>query len=335
MRVAVIYNEPEVSYYTAAGEQAAVEGVVVEAAAVKQALEELGHEVTCLGLHMPSDDARQDLARLETDIVFNLFEGFAGLPGSEADIAGILTDLGKNYTGCPAQALKLCLDKPRTKRVLSAGGIAVPDFQVLSAGTFSQFHLAYPCIVKPVGEDASHGITTGSVVHDYVSLKNQFDKLLTVYKAVDILIEEYIGGREFNVTVTGNSRPWILAISEIVFSLPPGMPEIITYEAKWEKDSVYYRGTQPVCPAAVSENDEFTIAAVARKSYRLTGCRGYARVDMRMNERGELYVLEVNPNPDISPDSGAALQARTAGLDYTAFIGKIVSLAIEGDQGEL
>ena len=335
MRIAVIYNEPEVSYYTAAGEQAAVQGVLIEAAAVKQALEKLGHEVTCLGLCMPVYNAGQDLRRLETDLVFNLFEGFTGLPGSEADIAAMLAELGMNFTGCPAHALKLCLDKARTKRVLSAGGVTVPDFQVLSAYTLMQFRLCYPCIVKPVGEDASHGITAASVLHDYTALKNQFDMILTAYNASEILVEEYIRGREFNVTVTGNLRPWILSISEIVFSLPPGLPEIITYEAKWKKDSTYYLGTQPVCPAVISEEEEYTIASVARRAYRLTGCRGYARVDMRMNDRGELFVLEVNPNPDISPDSGAALQAKAAGLDYTAFIGKIVSLAVEGDQDEL
>jgi D-alanine-D-alanine ligase len=252
MRITVVYNLPEFSYYDTAGEREAVEGVVVEAAAVQQALENLGFETSCLGLGLPPEDAGHDLENLETDLVFNLFEGFAGHPGSETDIPQLLTDLGIRYTGCPPQALRSGLNKAETKRILGAGGVRTPRAQVLSADTVSRFNLDFPCIVKPAGEDASHGITEESVVYNYQSLQNRLEKVYNLYKNSEILVEEYISGREFNATVIGNTIPRVLAVSEIVFSLPPGMPEIITYEGKWNKDSVYYRGTTPVCPAELT-----------------------------------------------------------------------------------
>ncbi len=330
MRIAIIYNKPVTSYYSTAGEQEAVAGVLTEVAAVRRALIELGHSVTCVALDVPLEAARKKLSKLQTDLAFNLFEGFCGYPGTEPDIPEILSELGITYTGCPPQALKLALNKARTKLVLRDGGIDTPDFQLLSPENLSSFRLKYPCIVKPNGEDASHGMSAESVVGDFPALEKQIARVIHIYGGEETLVEEYIEGREFNTTVIGNKSGSVLEISEIEFSLPQGIPKIITYEGKWDPDSEYYRGTTAVCPAQISEDEWQHIASIAETAFGLTGCRGYARVDMRMDRQGRLNVIEVNPNPDISPDSGSVLQAKVAGLDYTQFIDKIVSLAMEG-----
>ena len=335
MRITIIYNKPASSYYSGTGEEEAVKGVLAEAAAVKKALLESGHQVASIPLSLPFGDAREILDKLKTDLVFNLFEGFPGYPDTEADICRVLADTGIFYTGCPAQALRLALNKAETKSLLDVGEINTPHFQLLTPATLSDFILKFPCIIKPNSEDASHGITEDSVVNGFRELETQIKKVAAQYGTGDALVEEYIDGREFNTTVTGNNRKQVLAISEIEFSLPPGLPSIITYAGKWEVESQYYKGTKPVCPARVTENEKQRIIETAEQACTITGCRGYARVDMRLDGQGKVYVLEVNPNPDISPDSGAALQAKTVGMTYTEFIESLVLLAMEdGGRGD-
>jgi D-alanine-D-alanine ligase len=267
------------------------------------------------------------LASIDADLIFNLFEGFPGQPETEALVPRYLEENGIPFTGCPSAALRLCLDKAAVKVLLGGAGIPTPDFQLLNPDTLHMFRLGYPCIVKPRGEDASHGISQSSVVRDRESLLKQV--AVATGTRGNALVEEFIAGREFNATVMGNSRRIVLPPSEIAYSLPPGVPEILTFSAKWEPDSAYYRGTQVVCPAEVTERERKRIEKLALAAFRLLRCRGYARVDMRMDGKGRLNVIEVNPNPDISPDAGAARQACAAGMTYTGFIQRIVKLALE------
>jgi D-alanine-D-alanine ligase len=166
------------------------------------------------------------------------------------------------------------------------------------------------------------------VVTDSVALENQVARVSHLYRGM-ALVEEFIGGREFNVTVMGNGELTSFPISEIAYSLPPGMPKILTYSAKWEPQSAYFRYTRVICPAEIEPEMRERIDETARSVFSLLGCSGYARVDFRLNGGGELNVIEVNPNPDISPDSGAARQAKAHGMTYTQFIEAIVMFALE------
>jgi len=289
---------------------------------------ELGHYVTVIALSPPYEQVRNILTSLDVDLVFNLFEGFPGEPQTEAVVPEILAGMGMPFTGSPAPVLKLALDKAKAKKLLLTEGIPTPDFQLLSPQKMRLFRLKYPCIVKPVGEDASHGITAESVVNDFSSLEKRVRAISDLYDE-QALVEEYIGGREFNVTVIGNARYTVLPASEIVYSLPPEMPALLTFEAKWEPESVYYQGTKVICPAEITRKEQISVHDTALAAYRLLGCSGYARVDMRMDEKKNLNVIEVNPNPDISPGAGAARQAAAAGMSYTKFIDTIVRLAPE------
>jgi len=327
-RVAIIYNEPNLSRYDARGEQIAVIGVLDAVEAVHNALLELGYEAVRVPLASSLDQTREKLSELETNVVFNLFEGFCGYPETEAEIPDILSALGIPYTGCPGGALRLALDKVKTKVILRAAGIKTPDFQLLNPETLPMSRLSYPCIVKPRVEDASHGLSERSVVYDFASLKEQVANVSSFYGG-QALVEQFMNGREFNVTVLGNQNCTVLPVSEINYSLPHGMPRILTFAAKWQPDSLYFQGTKVVCPAEIGTRVREHITQTALNAFHLLGCRGCARVDMRLDEEGRLNVIEVNPNPDISPGSGAVCQAEAAGMTYAQFIEKIVQLALE------
>ncbi|MBN2239225.1 MAG: ATP-grasp domain-containing protein [Dehalococcoidales bacterium] len=329
MQIAVLYNKPETSRYTQANEQEAVNGVLAEVSAVQKALNELGHRTETIGISLSDNSFEYTLQRLRPDLVFNLFEGYSGLPETEPEIPDMLDRIGLRYTGCPPKALKLALNKSVMKLVLGQNGIITPRSRLIKRSGERKIDMSFPCIVKPDNDDASHGLSMTSVVHDVDSLSRQLDRVFQTHGYGEVLVEEYIDGREFNATAMGNDDIFVTEVSEIIFSLPEGMPKIITYSGKWDEQSDEYRGTTPVCPAKLTESERDYIFGIVKKSYIASGCRGYARIDMRMDSKRRVYVLEVNPNPDISPESGAALQAQAAGMDYTAFIKKIVDLAME------
>jgi D-alanine-D-alanine ligase len=265
--------------------------------------------------------------------VFNLFEGFCGYPETEALVPEILFQTGIPCTGCTGSMLRLALDKAKVKVILKAAGIRTTDFQLLNPRILDMFRLGYPCIVKPRSEDASHGLSAESVVDDFAALERQVSLVSSCYGG-GALVEEFIDGREFNATVLGNSECVVLPMSEIAYSLPSGMPRILTFAAKWQPDSLYFQATKAVCPADLEAEERKRITETARAAFKLLGGKGYARVDMRMSKDGELNVIEVNPNSDISPGSGAVRQAEAAGMTYNQFIERIVQLALDGKNNE-
>jgi D-alanine-D-alanine ligase and related ATP-grasp enzymes len=184
-------------------------------------------------------------------------------------------------------------------------------------------------IVKPLREDASIGIENSSVVCDIESLRQRVAFVVKTYNQ-PALVEEYIEGRELNVAIIGNERPTILPISEIDFSkLPPNYPKIVTYNAKWVEGTAEYIGTVGTCPAKLTSGVEQRVRDIARQAYMLMEIRDYARVDIRLNASNTPYVLEVNPNPDISRDTGFARSARAAGMTFEDMLAKIIETALE------
>lgn len=326
-RVVIVYNEPDCGRYLNVGEGIAVLGVLETVEAVYQALLELGSEVQKLPLRPPLELAGKELRAINADLIFNLFEGFSYDPQTEAMVPEILSEVGMPYTGCPPKALRLALDKARMKVMLHNRQIPTPDFQTLRPGTLQTFRLEYPCIVKPRREDASHGLTSQSVVSDFAALARQVKAVSRDYGGC-ALVEEYIDGREFNATVFGNVEYTVLPPSEIVYALPDGLPRILTYEAKWQPGTLFFQGTRAVCPADIGPQELVVINQTAVAAFKLLGGQGYGRVDMRFDRAGRLNVLELNPNPDISPGTGAARQASAAGMSYAEFIAKLTGMAL-------
>ena len=326
--IGIVYNDPVPGAYDSLGEASAVVGVLDAVAAVSQALRTLECEVVTLPLRPPLSEAEGQLAKLKVDILFNLFEGFDGMSESEATVAGLLENLGIPLTGSPSHTLLLCQDKSQAKQVLRSCDVATPDWQVLYPETLGDFALGFPCIVKPLGEHASHGISEKSVVESRSALKRQVDAVCKAYGKPS-LVERFVTGREFCTLLVGNDHPVVFPIEEMIYALPSGKPRILTFAAKWTPKHGYFRGTKAKCPAEVDAELGQKIERLALCCFIALGCRGYARVDMRQDTDGQLMVLDVNPNPDISSEGGARLQVAAAGMEYVHFIREILSLAKE------
>jgi D-alanine-D-alanine ligase len=189
--------------------------------------------------------------------------------------------------------------------------------------------MKFPLIVKPSREDASIGIEPSSIVTNANELRKRVRFVIEEFDQ-PALVEEYIDGRELNVALLGNRKPVIFPISEIDMStLPKAYPRIITYNAKWMKGTEEYLHTKGVCPALLTPELESEIKSMALTAFELIGCRDYARIDFRLSKDHQPYILEVNPNPDISDDAGFARSAMAAGLTFDDLAGKIVECALE------
>ncbi len=276
----------------------------------------------------------EELPRLTPpDVVFNLFEGLGGVGNGEAEVTGIVELLGLPVTGSPAQCLSLVRDKARTKWLLAGAGLPTPEFVLvdergpLDVGRLDALLARGPVIVKPAHEDASLGIGRDSIVTEFSALAMQIERVRSRYGPV--LVERFIVGREFNAALVAFDEPELLPLAEIEFcgSGDRGW-QIVTYEAKWDAGGPEDRATPPRCPAEVDRGTEDRIGGIARSAFRLTGCRDYARVDLRMDGQGQVYVLEINGNPDIGPSAGLARALRAGGWSYADFIERIVQTAL-------
>jgi D-alanine-D-alanine ligase len=301
-----------------------------EVAAVEESLRGGGYNPYVMSVDYFTRDLVQTLAKISPRFVFNLCEEINGDPELEMCVAGLLEIMYIPYTGSGPLALGLALNKFRVKQLLRAAGIPSPRGFLHSPGRKLLLrNVRFPVIVKPVHEDASLGINEDSVCFDAEGVERQAAYVHDAY-GQEALVEEYLDGREFNISLMGNGEVRVLAVSEIDFSgLPEGHPRIVSYRAKWDEESEMFRGTVPVCPARLPKRLENRIREIALRSYRCIGCRDYARVDMRTDKRGCIHVLEVNPNPDLSPQAGFARAAEAAGFSYAEVVLEISRLAIQ------
>ena len=326
----ILYNPANISQFEGSEEKIYPANVLrEEVGAIEESLRAGGFSPCVLAADQFSRELVQTLARLAPKFIFNLCEEINGSSELEMCVAGLLDLMGIPYTGSGPVSLGLALNKFRAKQLLRSAGVPTPRGFLSSAGTFRPpRNMRLPVLIKPVHEDASLGINSSSVCHDWKSAERQAGYIHEYYRQ-DALTEEFLDGREFNVTVFGK-EPTVLAVSEIDFSgLPPGEPRIVSYRAKWDEESPFFTGTKPICPAPISKRIGRRLSQIALLSYRVVGCRDYARVDMRMDHRGRCFVLEVNPNPDISPKAGVARAARVAGYSYSDLILRIAQFALE------
>lgn len=262
------------------------------------------------------------------DVIFNFVESIEGISNYEYCMAALFELLGYQFTGNLPVCLGNCLDKGRAKKILRSNRINTPAYFVIPHSpkiSLKNFTLKFPVILKLLTEDASIGISEFSVAKNLKEVKARADFLFSNYRR-DVIIEEYIDGRELNVAILGGK---ILPVSEILFNgLPSDLPKIVTYDGKWIADSVYYENTKPSCPAKLDKATRKDVEKTALAAFEALGCRDYARVDIRLNNDNVPYVIEVNPNPDISMDSGFARAAAAAGLTYTQLLTAIADLAL-------
>jgi len=304
------------------------ESVLFRLDAIRGALLSLGYKVKTLEAQGELLSLVKTIQSSGADLIFNLCEEFRGCTGMEMNIAALLELMEIPFTGSSAFVLGFSQDKGKTKSLLAHYGLPTPAYRVWVPAEMGRVEgLRFPLIVKPIKEDASLGIDNDAVVHDFKTLRQQVKKIHQAYKQ-PALIEEYIEGRELNISIIGNEKPLALPVSEIDFStLPPGIPKICGYSAKWLENSQEFVHTVPRCPAELSPKLAKKVVRVSLQAYRTMECRDYARVDIRLSPEGIPFVLEINANPDISPDAGMIRSSRTAGFTYPEFIGRIVELA--------
>ena len=304
-------------------DQKDVAAVMTNVSDIQGCLRRAGHDVSQHPVQLGDVSWLRRMQRL--DLVFNLCEGVNGLARYE-DLAVAALELTRvPFTGCPSWPVTICHRKHIANTLLAAAGVPVPPF-VLARGITPPTGLRYPVIVKPSGEDASVGIDAGAVCTTRKALRDRLAKLCEQWD--EVLIQEYVPGREVNVGFVGRD---IFPISEILFDrMPAGAWPIVTYAAKWDTGSAEDLGTQPICPATLTPELTRRVTQAARQAWdSLTGSKGYGRVDLRITEQGEVYVLEVNPNPDLSVDAGLARMGRTRGWDYSALSLKVVEEEVQ------
>jgi D-alanine-D-alanine ligase len=326
VRVLVLYNKPVLpaNHPDAASEREVLHAVD----AVSTALVQAGFKVSRLGMGHDPAALIAGLRAEKPTVVFNLFEGTGDDANTETYVAGLLEWLDIPFTGSPSRTLVVARNKHWTKSLLRGAGLPTPDALVVDGLPIADFSLNWPVIVKPATQDASVGLDQGSVVTNLTSLEKRVALLLESY-GPPVLVEEFINGRELNVALIEVPDLVTLPISEILFTdKDPEYWPIVTYDAKWAPESRDFQATPSRHPANVSPRLARRVTALARQAFRLLGCRDYARVDFRVRSSGKPYILEINPNPDLSPAAGFTGGVTSAGIMYAQFIVDLVKTAL-------
>ncbi|MDX2193946.1 MAG: ATP-grasp domain-containing protein [Gemmatimonadales bacterium] len=260
----------------------------------------------------------------KADLVYNLCEGINGHARYEDAVVHALELAGVPFTGCRAWPIVVCHRKHVANTLLAAHGIPVPGCYLAGANKLPA-DVPLPAIVKPNAEDASVGIDGGAVCSTRRALRQRVAQMLEQFE--EVIVQRYVAGREVNVGFVGRE---VLPISEISFEkLPEGQWPIVTYAAKWVPGSPDDLGTEPQCPARLPADVQRRAVAVARQAWEhLCGAEGYGRVDMRIDDDGQPWVIEVNPCPDLSSDAGLARMARARGWAYEELVCRIADEAL-------
>ena len=297
---------------------------------VVRALKVLGHEVRVIGVHDDLTPIRSTMDEFKPTITFNLMEAFDDVVVFDQNVVSYLELLKVPYTGCNPRGLTLSRDKALAKKLMAYHRIPVPDFLVVPLGQKAKLpkRLQFPLIVKSLTYESSTGISQASVVanDEQLAKRVQFihDTIMT-----PAIVEEFIDGRELYVGVMGNDRLVTFPVWEMSFSkMTDNNWKIATERVKW---SVKYQKKHGIDTALASLSDEQAgkVQHLAKRIYKALDLSGYARVDLRMKDNGEMFVIEANPNPQLAQGEDFAESASRAGVSYAKLIERIISLGLQ------
>ncbi len=298
-----------------------IQAVLASVTEVERVLARGGHDVRRIPIN-------PDLAWFDeirgADLVFNLCEGIGGISQLEYAVSSAIELTQIPYTGCSAWTATICHRKPVLNAILQAQQLPIPRWFTPDGGVVpSDWEL--PSIVKPAAEDASIGIEQDSVVTTQTGLRNRVEHIEALHGRA--FVQRYVEGREIAVGFVGQHT---LPLSEIDFGrLPEGAWPIVSFSAKWHEGSEEYVGTEPICPAKVDAELARRLVTLAQTAWQAVEGRGYGRVDFRVDANGQPWILEVNPNPDLSTNAGLARMARVFGWSYGQLVAEIVQAALE------
>ncbi len=292
-------------------------------------LRERGHEVDVLGVHDDLSGIRPAIDRFHPQIVFNLMEAFAGVLTFDQNVVSYLELLRIPYTGCNPRGLMLARDKALSKKLLAWHRIPVPGFFVVRRGETARLpkRLGFPLIVKSLFYEASVGISQASVVETEEQLHRRV-QFIHERVGTAAIVEQFIDGRELYVGVVGNDRLRVFPVWEMSFArMPDNRWRIATERVKWS-DQYQKRHGVTTDAATLSDADAARISHIAKRAYRALDLSGYARIDLRMDENGGVYVLEANPNPNLAYGEDFAESAESSGVSYEELLERIVALGL-------
>jgi D-alanine-D-alanine ligase len=294
-------------------------------------LRQLGHKVTILPLAQDLFSFHRKLRKLRPDVVFNQYDDVVRGALYEMPVAALVAMLGYAVTGSSALALGLTRYKFVCANLLQGAGIPIPPETVLVERIVDVERHAwtFPLIVQPCQEDAGIGLDRNSVVHTRKALRDMVRAVLKTYRQ-PALVQRFLPGREFNVGIIGGRKLRVLPLAEVDYTeLPPDIPPIMSYAAKWMENTVEYQKTTVVCPAEVEPELARAISKTALKAFRAVGAWGYSRVDIRLDEAGTPCVLEVNCNASLEEDVALARSAKAAGMSYPQLLQAVIQAAME------
>jgi D-alanine-D-alanine ligase len=297
---------------------------------VYRALLDNGYEARPLGLFNDVRPLLDDVEEFKPDVIFNMVETFGDVTGWDKNIAALLEMLRAPFTGASSTALFMCNDKGLCRKILRFHRLRGPRFHIFYQGhkVWLPRTLTLPCIVKPLTEEASRGISQASIVDDEKGFIDRVDMIHTrMHQAA--IAEEYIDGREIYLSIVGDKRLRVLPAREMTFGqMPEDEPRIATYKAKW--DDAYRKrwGIRNDFARKLDKDLEARLADVCKRAYRALNIRSYARFDLRVTAAGQIHVIEPNVNPNIAKDDELAQSARQAGIGYSALIRMIVNQAL-------
>jgi D-alanine-D-alanine ligase len=298
---------------------------------LKDALSELPqYKFRYLDNHATLD---RDLSELRTDLIFNLCdEGFNNDPFKELHVPAMLDALGLPYTGGAPAALAACYDKGLVRAVAMTLDVPVPlETYVRPGDQGATLPGVFPALLKPNTGDSSEGITKDAVVKNEKGLLDYLEKLRAAFPKRSVLVQEFLTGAEYSVSLVGNPDQGLraLPILEVDYSkLDPKLPKILGYESKWEPDSPYWTEIR-YHEATLPELAQQQMVEHATRLFERLGCRDYARFDFRADSRGEIKLLEVNPNPGWCWDGKFNIMAGFAGIRYSELLGQVLAAAVE------
>jgi len=293
-------------------------------------LRDLGHEVLKLGVSDDVDVIRRAIHSFKPHITFNMLEEFHGVATYDQHVVSYLELMKQPYTGCNPRGLMLSHDKILSKQLLQFHHVATPHFTVYERGSTvtPSEDMTYPMFVKSATEDASFGLSNKSIVNNPEELRERVQHCYDEIKTA-ALVEEYIEGREFYVGVLGNRQLTTLPIWELLMTnLPAGEPNIATAAVKWDYKIQKELGVKTEAPKDLSPKMTAKIQRISKQIYRALHMSGYARMDFRVTADGHIYVLEANPNPNLSYGEDLAESAHAVGIDYNELIQRILNLGL-------
>lgn len=293
-------------------------------------LREMGHDVRTVGVFDDLGPIRQAIRDWSPRIAFMLLEEFHGVAAYDYAVVSYLELMRQAYTGCNPIGLMLSKDKATAKRILSHHRIPTPRFSVLSRGrtAMGSRRLPFPLFVKSTVEDASLGIAQGSIVYDDESLA---DRARFVHETVesDAMVEQYIEGRELYVGVIGNHRLQTFPPWEMLFSkMPDDTARVATAKVKWDRKYQKKYGIKTRRAKGLLPELENRISKLCKRAYRALNMSGYARIDLRLQEDGRVYLIEANANPNLEYGEDFAESAESIGIGYETLLQKIINLGL-------